>query len=292
MLHTLHTTFPELIQCLLIGVVVPRTILPAVTCPFLVRTCQRFMVTRTHAHTHIVCCLHVQWVISIEHGIPHSGPHIVTLQSEHQLKHTCIKLMIITTIILLHPSCQARSLIVQEDATITHSRFTIRIDTFLNIKLVVLLSRYICPIIPRAYTYLLTQFINAINGTTLVTARNHQLILHCHDDEHLRLALQLLDGRHFLRHLVDDGTLAHRTNHDGVIRSTRHLLQVLLQIVDGDMHTFPVVLVRYNGTLLVCQTKGSPLRGESHELLCCPHRDNSENAEYSTQKYFLHVNRF
>ena len=191
--------------------------------------------------------------------------------------------MVIAAIILLHPSCQARSLIVQEDATILHGRLTIRIDTLLDIELVVLLRRHIRPVIPRAHTNLLTQFVDAVNRTTLVTARNDQLILHRRDDEHLRLSLQFLDGRHLLRHLVNDATLSQRANHDREILPARHLFQILLQVVDGDMHTLPIVLVIHNSSLLLRQTKGATLRGEHHKLLCCPYRDNSTNAEYSAQ---------
>ena len=242
------------------------------------------MVTRTHAHTHIICRLHVQWVISIEHRIPHGWPHIVTPQSEHQLKHSCIELMIISAIILLLPSCQARSLVVQEDATILHGRLTIRIDTLLDVELIVFLRRHICPIIPRAHTDLLAQFIDTIDRTTLITARNDQLILHRRDDEHLRLSLQFLDGRHLLRHLVNDATLAQRTHHDREVLPARHLLQVLLQVVDGNMHTLPIVLVIHNTTLLLRQTKGTTLRGEHHKLLCCQRRDDSTNVDCNTQK--------
>ena len=241
------------------------------------------MVTRSHANAHIVSCLHVQWVIGIEHGIPHGRPHIVTLQSEHQFKHSCIEFMVIAAIILLHPSCQARSLIVQEDATILHGRLTIRIDTLLDIELVVLLRRHIRPVIPRAHTNLLAQFIDTVNRTTLVTTSNDQLILHRRDDEHLCLTFQILDGRHLLRHLVNDATLSQRANHNREILSARHLLQILLQVVDGDMHTLPIVLIILNRSFLVSQTKGTPLRGKGHKPICCPYRDNSTYAEYSAQ---------
>ena len=282
--HTLHSTFPKLVQCFLVRVVVPSTILSAMARPLLMRTCQRLMVTRSHANAHIVSCLHVQWVIGIEHGIPHGRPHIVTLQSEHQFKHSCIEFMVIAAIILLHPSCQARSLIVQEDATILHGRLTIRIDTLLDIKLVVLLRRHIRPVIPRAHTNLLAQFIDTVNRTTLVTTCNDQLILHRRDDEHLCLTFQILDGRYFLCHLINSSTLTQCTNYDGVILSPCHLLQILLQVSDGDMHTLPIVLIILNRSFLVSQTKGATLRGEHHKLLCCQRRDDSTNVDCNTQK--------
>ena len=154
-LHTLYTTLPEFVQCFLVGIIVPCTIFPSMACPLLVCTCQRFMVAGTHTDAHVIGGLHVQWVVRIEHGIPHGRPHEVSFQPQHQFKHAGIKLMVIPTIILFHPTCQTRSLIIEEDATIAHRWFTIRIDTLLHIKVCMFFHRDIRPIIPRTHTNLL-----------------------------------------------------------------------------------------------------------------------------------------
>ena len=75
-----------------------------------------------------------------------------------------------------------------------------------------LLYGNICPIVPRRYTHLLRQLINAKYGASLVAARNDQLVVDGLDDVFLRLAFQVF--QHTLFHPVVDKAVAANGSYD------------------------------------------------------------------------------
>ena len=92
-LHTLDTLTEELIQLLLILCIVPRTPFLTVAGIFLMVACHRFVMARTHNHTHFVSRLQVLRVVSIESPAPHGRPQHITLQTQNQFEHLGIELM-------------------------------------------------------------------------------------------------------------------------------------------------------------------------------------------------------
>ena len=105
----------------------------------------------------------------------------------------------IGSIMLLYPSGETRSFIIQKDTPIFYSRFPIGIDTRHYISLRLLHHRYIHPPIPGRHTHLFSQFIHTIYSTTAVATGYYQSFLHplkwivyCSNDKLLILILKLL----------------------------------------------------------------------------------------------------
>ena len=146
---------------------------------------------------------------------------------------------------ILHPSGQTGSLVIEEDTTVTHTRLTVGVFTFLYIYSFVLFNGDIGPVVPGRDTDLLRQLIDAEDGTTLVAARDNQLVADSLDDVFLRLALQVAELA-LLHPLVNLLVDTYRTNKDPSTLRNRKLLlgdflEVLLEISDGDMNATVLV---------------------------------------------------
>ena len=124
-LGTFYTFTEELVDDLLVGTIIPYSILTAVTGPFLMVTGHRFMVRSSHYDAHLVGHLAVHRIVRIEGPAPHCRPEIVSAKTEDEFEYTLIETMvaIFGTVCMLHPSCEAWSLIIKEDTTVTDSRF-------------------------------------------------------------------------------------------------------------------------------------------------------------------------
>ena len=119
-------------------------------------------------------------IIRIKTPTPHGRPHKVTTQTQNQFEHTSIKTMItiIRAISVLHPSGQARSLVIQKDTPILHRRFSRPYNFHASSKDSAGTSPAHPPVVPRRNTNLLRKLINPINRSAFVTSRNDERLIH------------------------------------------------------------------------------------------------------------------
>ena len=124
-LGTFYTFSEELVYHLLVCSIIPHAILVTPTSPLLMVTGHRLMVGRSHYDTHFISHLAVHRIILIKCPAPHCRPQIVSAKTEDEFEYTLIETMvaIFGTVCMLHPSCEAWSLIIKEDTTVTDSRF-------------------------------------------------------------------------------------------------------------------------------------------------------------------------
>ena len=193
-LHAFDSLTEELLQSLLVLLIVPGTPTLTVACIFLVVASHRLMVGGSHHNAHLVGGLLVLRVIGIESPSPHGWPHHVASQAEHQFEYSLVEsvVAILRAVGVLHPRREARSLVVEEDATIAHGWFAIRIDALVDEDGVVVFDRHVSPVVPRRYAHLLRELVDAIDGATAIASGNDQLTVDEGDDEFLVLALEEL----------------------------------------------------------------------------------------------------
>ena len=79
--HALNALAEETVEHLLVGAIVPRTVLMAVAYPFLVVARHRLMVGGTDNNAHFIGGFRVFRVVGVESPVPHGGPQEITLQS-------------------------------------------------------------------------------------------------------------------------------------------------------------------------------------------------------------------
>ena len=210
--HALDTLAEELVELRLIGLVVPSAPLTAMTGILLMVAGHRLVVRGAHHNAHPVGGLAILRVVGIEGPTPHGGPHHVALQAENQLEHLLIEAVVavVGAPRVLHPRRQARSLVVEEDATELDGRLAVRVRTFYNVGLGMLGNGHVSPPIPRRHAQLAAQLVDAVDGASAVAAGNHQLAIDGGDDKLLALTLQV--GK---LQAVNVLVLAQRTDEDG-----------------------------------------------------------------------------
>ena len=91
--HALDTLTEETVEHRLIGLVVPGSILPAMSRPFLMVACHRFMMARTDNNAHFIGQTAIFWVIGIESPTPHSRPQQIAPQAQQELEHFLVERM-------------------------------------------------------------------------------------------------------------------------------------------------------------------------------------------------------
>ena len=252
-LHTFNALTEELVQLRLVRLIVPSAPLLAVTGILLVVAGHRLVVRGAHDNTHRVGQFTILRVVGIECPAPHGGPQEVTLQTQNQLEHFRIERAsaIFSTKGILHPRRQTGCFVVQEDATKLDSGLSGSIRTAFYPRLRVLCHGGIGPPVPGRHAQLATQFIDTIDGTTLVAAGydNCLSFWQSGNDEFLAFAFQI---RQF--QLVNGLVPAQRTDQDGgsICRFARSLAQhtfhVLAQVLDGHLHAFILLgAIAYRG---------------------------------------------
>lgn len=76
-----------------------------------------------------------------------------------------------------------------------------------------MLHRHICPPVPRRHANSLTDFVDAIDGASLVTACHHEIVIHYINHERLPLPFHLAHVQLLLLHeLVNEAALANGTH--------------------------------------------------------------------------------
>ena len=130
-LGSFDTFREEFIDDLLVCRIVPRSVLSPLAGPFLMVTCHRLMVGRTHDDAHLIRHAAVFRIVRIKCPAPHSRPEEVSSQTKNKLEDSRVKIMVavICTIGILNPTGKAWSLIIEEDSPVPHGRLTCRVST-------------------------------------------------------------------------------------------------------------------------------------------------------------------
>ena len=110
----------NLLQRLGVGRVVPRA--GAVPLPFLLRAQHRLVMRGAHDDAVLVGELGVQRIVFVEGVVPHRRPEVVGLQPQQQFEDFRIELVVVVSVLLLHPAGERGSLVVEKDAAIFHRR--------------------------------------------------------------------------------------------------------------------------------------------------------------------------
>ena len=223
-LGPLHTLAEERVEHLLVRLVVPLAVLVAAACPLLVVACHGFVVAGTHDDTHLVGQRTVLCVIGIEGPRPHGWPQEVGPEAQQQFEDLLIEGMtsVVCAESILHPSRQAGSLVVEEEAAVGHGGFPCRVASLAEGGIAHLLHRRVGPVVPGRNAQLLREFIDAVYGASLVATHDDQCLVHAlhgllHSQHEilLALALQLLLVQFLgLDESLDEGALQ-RADKDG-----------------------------------------------------------------------------
>ena len=92
---------------------------------------------------------------------------------------------------VLHPCGKAWRFVIEEYASIAHSRLTVSVDATVHVDILMLCHWHIHPVIPRRDSYLAAQFIYSVYRTAAVAACYDKFAVNNGDDVFLCLALQL-----------------------------------------------------------------------------------------------------
>ena len=112
--HSRDSFTKETVQILLIGIIIPGTPTFSVAGILLMVACHGLMVGSTHHNAHLISSFQILRVIGIESPTPHRWPHIISFQSQNQLKYFRIEAMvtIVRSKSVLHPGCQTGGFII------------------------------------------------------------------------------------------------------------------------------------------------------------------------------------
>jgi len=170
----------EPIDDLLVGDIIPGTVLPAFTGPLLMVAGHWLVMRCAHDNAHVGRCLAVQGVVRIETPAPHGWPQHVGTKSQEQFKHTGIEAMVsvVGAVGMFYPPRQARGLVVEEKAAVFHRRFASRIGATGNGEVLLRLNRYISPVIPRRNTQLFRKFVDTVNSSPAIASCYDQGFIH------------------------------------------------------------------------------------------------------------------
>ena len=148
--HALDALTEETVETWLVGGVVPGAPSLAVTCILLMIPGHRLVMRSSHHDAHGVCGFQVLGIIGIECPSPHGRPKVIALQAQDQLKDLFIESMV--TIVgaegVLHPGGQTGRLVVEEQASIAHSRFPVCIFACLDIDGFMFFHGNVGPVVP------------------------------------------------------------------------------------------------------------------------------------------------
>lgn len=182
-LCALGTLFEELAQCSIVGGPTPgRVSALDTTCtdlrPLLGRADHRLGVRRAHDDTISVSERLVSWVVNIEHGVPHGRPEVVRPVPEKKFKNVRIETSAEGRVVCrfgvfrVDPASESRSLIVDEESTILHSGRLLDFGRSEGVDLGVGFGGNVSEEVPRGYTDLLGDVVEAVDGAALVAPFN------------------------------------------------------------------------------------------------------------------------
>ena len=303
--HTLDALAEETVEHSLVRLIIPRTVFAAVASPFLVVARHRFMVACAYNNTHFIGQYAIFRVIGIECPAPHGRPEQIASQTQDEFEHLLVECMtaIVGAECVLHPRSQARRLIVQEDTTILHSWFAIGEDTLAHENRIMMLHRHVGPVVPRRYSHLSRQLVNAIDGATSVAACNNQLAADHRNEELLATTLELRSiDLTFFRHFIDDGRVSYRSHNDDGLTIIAHLgslaghpAEVFCEVCSSTRHTLAVGGRHIDGcTTIAVEQQVAAL--ETHKLLGSRDRERQQREqkhhETSEQRDSLCHNRY
>ena len=159
-----------------VGGIVPLAVavLLAPTGPLLVRAHHRLMVGGAHDDAVLIGQTRIVRIVLVEGVVPHRRPEVVGPQAQEQLEDLRIEPRVQPAELLLGPTGQARSLVVEEDAAILHGRRPLDKGAGLEEDRLPVLRRHIGPPIPGRHADLLGDFVQTVDRTPLVATDDHQ----------------------------------------------------------------------------------------------------------------------
>ena len=176
-LGALHALAEEAVDGFLVLGIVPNAVLVAVARPFLVVARHRLVVRCAHDYAHLVGRLAVQRVVGVESPAPHRRPKEVALEAEYQFENLGVEVVaaVIGAESVFHPCREARRLVVQEYAAVTHGRLSVGVYTFIYIYALVPFDGRVGPVVPRRNANLARQLVYSVYGSAPVAAGDDDL---------------------------------------------------------------------------------------------------------------------
>ena len=176
-LGTLHTTTPEVHHLVVVSGEAPLAVTLAAL-PVLLGQCHRLVVRGAHHDAHPVGKNTILRVVVIEGTAPHGGPHVVGLQTQQQFEYVLVHLGIDAAELLVAPVAKRGPLVVDEYTSVSHFGLAVGIYTSFYIYVILMPCGDVGPPVPRRYSHLARQFVDAVDGAALVAAGNHQGLFH------------------------------------------------------------------------------------------------------------------
>ena len=186
---------------------------------------------------------------------------------------------------VFYPCCKTRSLVIEEESSELYRWFTIGKRAAGNVCLLMLFYRSVCPPVPWRNAQLTTEFVDTIDGASLVAAGHNNLIAYSGNDKLLTLALQLL--KHELVYLL---VLANSTHDNRGISSilrelrlvAKHHKHIVLQVACSNLHALPLLFTVTDGSIGYRHSAIALFK--TYELLCRLHRNGTDK---SNQHYYF-----
>ena len=217
-LIALHAITEELVDTLFIRCIVPRPNLLFAVQILLMGAHHRLMVTGAHHDTHLVGQSWTLRIILVEGRCPHGRPEIVGLQAQQQLKDMFVGLSVHTPKVVGTPRAKRGPFVVNKDSTILHLRRWLDESPAIIIQFVLMLHWRICHPIPRRHPDTLREVIDAIDGATLVAARNDEVAIYHIDQIRFPLSFNLTHVYLSLfDEIIDDTAFADGAYKDGCL---------------------------------------------------------------------------
>jgi hypothetical protein len=130
----------------------------------------------THHDTILIGKRLVASVVDIEHAVPHSGPEVVSLGPEQQLKNLGVELSAKWCAIrrlrvaVVGPAGQSRCFVVDEETPVLDGGSLLDLGGLEKVDGVVGLGGYVGEPVPRGDTDLLGNIVDTVDSTTTVAA--------------------------------------------------------------------------------------------------------------------------
>ncbi|OPZ73984.1 MAG: hypothetical protein BWY82_00906 [Verrucomicrobia bacterium ADurb.Bin474] len=163
---------PKILESLRVFRVVPFSAF-TVAIPFLVRPVHWLVVGCAHDDTIFRSSRSIERVIIPESIAPHGWPEEVSTQAEYQLEYVFVEFVVVVAELLVHPTGECRSFVIEEDSTILDS-WLIHPPGRQYVDLILMFDGNICPPIPRRHAHFFRQGVESIHRSAAVAPHDHQ----------------------------------------------------------------------------------------------------------------------
>ena len=173
--HVANAVRPERAQRRIVALIVPFAF--AIALPFLLRAHHRLVVRRAHHDPVVVGQLRVGFVVVVERVAPHRGPEIVALETQDQLEHLRVELVVDAAELFLGPAGERGRFVVEEDPAVLHRRLAIAVGTRQHVQRRLVAHRNVGPPRPRRHSDRRRHVVQPIDRPALVASRDDQSVI-------------------------------------------------------------------------------------------------------------------